>query len=194
MSIPHPLHAVSELAKARNSLPHKLIVEHGGALVRLRTACGLWVMRGTEDGSMYDRWSFDDGLKSVKLTEDQIAADPQAILDHLLAVSSHPFRAVATLAASRGMSRLELVVERGGAYVRLHYRQPDLLFKSAADPGDSIDRISFAYSDRIDLDATTMAQDPAGILQTIRAHIETAAPARNRAGTRAPDDPFRLGQ
>jgi len=87
MSDPHPLKLVSGLALAQDVLPHELIVDHDGALVRIRTKSGLWVMRGTEDGSIMDRWSDDGGMALVKLTEDQIAEGPPAILTYLL---SHP--------------------------------------------------------------------------------------------------------
>ncbi len=87
MSDKHPLQAVSALAQAQGVLPHKLIVDHEGKLVRLRTTSGLWVLRGSENGSMYDRWSDAEGKTFVKLTEAQIAEGPQAILDLLLAAS-----------------------------------------------------------------------------------------------------------
>lgn len=87
MTAAHPLAAVSVLAKAQGVLPHDLIVDHDGALVRMRTKSGLWVMRRTEDGSIQDRWSLDDGLIFVRLSEDQIAAGPDAILTHLLTLT-----------------------------------------------------------------------------------------------------------
>lgn len=87
MSAPHPLLAVSGLAQAQGVLPHEMVIDHDGALVRMRTRAGLWVMRKSEDGSIYDRWSEADGMTLVKLTEDQIAGGTQAILDHLTSLS-----------------------------------------------------------------------------------------------------------
>ena len=52
---------------------------------------------------------------------------------------SHPFHAVATLAASEGMTNLKLKVANDGTYVRLVQQTPPLFFKFKPDPSDSLD-------------------------------------------------------
>jgi hypothetical protein len=52
---------------------------------------------------------------------------------------SHPFHAVATLAASEGMTNLKLKVANDGTYVRLVQQTPRLFFKFKPDPSDSLD-------------------------------------------------------
>ena len=52
---------------------------------------------------------------------------------------SHPLHAVATLAASAGMTNLQLKVTNDGTYVRLIQQKPPLFFKYKPDPSDALD-------------------------------------------------------
>ena len=61
---------------------------------------------------------------------------------------THPFHAIAALAAKRGMD-IKIKVENGGDYVRLYQDTPPLFFKYRDDPSDSFDRESFNTSKRI---------------------------------------------
>lgn len=79
---PHILAQVIALAKGRDDF--ELFTGEGGQPVRLRNrAANLWVMVKREDGSMYDRWSDDEGYQLVKLTETEIEQGPAALWEQL---------------------------------------------------------------------------------------------------------------
>ncbi len=79
---PHILEQVIALAKTRDDF--ELFTGEGGQPVRLRNrAAKLWMMVERENGSMYDRWSSDEGYRLVKLTKDEIEQGPAALWDHL---------------------------------------------------------------------------------------------------------------
>jgi hypothetical protein len=79
---PHILEQVIALAKGRDDF--ELFMGEGGQPVRIRNrAARLWIMRDSENGSMYDRWSSDDGYRFVQLTEDEIEQGPAKVWEHL---------------------------------------------------------------------------------------------------------------
>lgn len=83
---PHILQQVIGLAKGRDDF--ELFTGKGGQPVRIRNrAAHLWVMRADENGSMYDRWSVDEGLQIVKLDDTEIEQGPVAVWEHLCALA-----------------------------------------------------------------------------------------------------------
>ncbi len=81
-STPHILEQVIALAKGRDDF--ELFTGEGGQPVRLRNrAANLWIMRASEDGSMYDRWSDDSRMQFVRLTETEIEQGPEALWEQL---------------------------------------------------------------------------------------------------------------
>lgn len=87
---------------------------------------------------------------------------------------THPFHAVAALAAARGMD-LKLKVENDGAYVRLYQDTPPLFFKYRSDPSDSFDRGSFDHSKRILLSEEDCSNGPDMTLALIETLLEKFA-------------------
>lgn len=92
-----------------------------------------------------------------------------------MANPTHPFHAVAALAASRGMDNLTLKVERDGAYVRLIQTDPPLFFKYKPDPSDDIDRNGLQHYKRILLSAEDCADSPEETLALIEHLLEKFA-------------------
>ena len=83
---PHILAQVASLAKERTDF--ELFTGDSGQPVRLRNRTAkLWIMRADENGSMYDRWSSDEGLRIVKLDDSEIEQGPEAVWEHLRALA-----------------------------------------------------------------------------------------------------------
>ena len=79
---PHILTQVIAIAAGRDDF--ELFTGEGGQPVRVRNkAANLWVMVERENGSMYDRWSSDEGYQFVKLTESEIEQGPAALWEQL---------------------------------------------------------------------------------------------------------------
>lgn len=93
-------------------------------------------------------------------------------------VEQHPFHAIAALPLAQA-EPLTLVVERDGAYVRLTADQNRYLFKRKSDPIDSIDRIGFSWSERIDLDNSLFQAGPQHALAAVFEHLNSARAAAN---------------
>jgi len=89
-----------------------------------------------------------------------------------MGAGSHPFVAVAQLAAEAERSDLTLVSENNGSYVRLVCDNPTVFFKLRADPRDSKDRTDFGGHKRIVLEEDDMANGPAATLQTIISYLK----------------------
>lgn len=89
--------------------------------------------------------------------------------------TSHPFHAVAALAASRGMDHLKLKVQRDGAYVRLVQDTPPLFFKYRNDPSDSFDRADLDHFKRILLSEEDCSNGPEATLALITMLLEKFA-------------------
>ncbi len=88
VNAPHILAQVMDLALAAGRADFELFTGKGGQPVRLRNkAANLWIMRAKEDGSMYDRWSSDEGKHFVKLSETEIEQGPKALWEHLRALA-----------------------------------------------------------------------------------------------------------
>lgn len=88
---------------------------------------------------------------------------------------THPFKAVADIAASNGLVNLKLKQENGGDYVRLYQDKPPLFFKHRDDPSDSFDREYFGQSKRILLSDEDCANGPEATLSLIRTLIDKFA-------------------
>jgi len=83
---PHILQQVITHAEGRDDF--ELFTGEGGQPVRIRNrAARLWVMRADENGSMYDRWSSDEGLQIIKLDKTEIEQGPEAVWEHLRALA-----------------------------------------------------------------------------------------------------------
>ena len=87
---------------------------------------------------------------------------------------THPFHAVAALAATRDVD-LSVKVENGGDYVRLYSDTPPLFFKHRDDPTDSFDRTYFDSSKRILLSEEDCANGPDITLALIEQLLEKFA-------------------
>lgn len=92
---------------------------------------------------------------------------------------THPFYAVAKMAATRGMD-LKIKVENGGDYVRLYSASPPLFFKHRDDPSDSFDREYFDTSKRILLSEDDCAHGPDITLALIEQLLEKFADYTSR--------------
>jgi len=80
----HILAQVIALAIQAGRADFALFQGKNGQPVRIRNnAANLWIMRATEDGSMYDRWSDDEGKQLIKLTETEIEQGPAALWEQL---------------------------------------------------------------------------------------------------------------
>ncbi len=88
--------------------------------------------------------------------------------------ATHPFHAVAALAAKRDVD-LEIKVENGGDYVRLYSDAPPLFFKHRDDPTDAFDREYFDTSKRILLSEDDCAHGPDITLALIEQLLEKFA-------------------
>jgi len=78
----HILEQVIAHAKGRDDF--ELFKGEGGQPVRLRNrAANLWIMRASEDGSIFDRWSSDAGMRFVKLSETESEQGPEALWEQL---------------------------------------------------------------------------------------------------------------
>ncbi len=80
---------------------------------------------------------------------------------------SHPFHAVAALAATRGQDRVRIKVAQNGDYVRLYATNPPLFFKHRNDPSDPVDRAEFNDFKRILLSEEDCASGPKATLALI---------------------------
>ena len=82
----HILAQVANLASGRAEF--ELFTGENGQPVRLRNrAAQLWIMRADENGSMYDRWSSDEGLRIVKLDDSEIEQGPEVVWENLRALA-----------------------------------------------------------------------------------------------------------
>lgn len=80
----HVLQHVTALASSDGRGDFQLVSAQDGRLVRLNIpTANLWVMRGTEDGSMMDREMDYIRKQFVKLTESEIEQGPSAIYANL---------------------------------------------------------------------------------------------------------------
>ena len=84
-----------------------------------------------------------------------------------MAGHTHPFHAVAKLAAANGMNELEIMVAHNGDYVRLFQNDPPLFFKHKNDPSDDIDREEFNDFKRILLSEEDCSNGPDATLALI---------------------------
>ncbi len=83
---PHILEQVMALAKGHDDF--ELFKGKGGQPVRLSNdAANLWIMRASEDGSIYDRWSNESRMQFVRLTETEIEQGPAALWEQLRALA-----------------------------------------------------------------------------------------------------------
>lgn len=102
-----------------------------------------------------------------------------------MAAHSHPFHAVAKLAAANGMDELKIRTEHDGDYVRLYQSEPPLFFKHKNDPSDDIDRAEFNDFKRILLSEEDCSSGPEATLALIEmllvkfADYQSDRPSRN---------------
>lgn len=90
-------------------------------------------------------------------------------------MGTHPFHAVADLAARQGMDQLVLKVANGGDYVRLVQQKPPLFFKYKADPSDPLDRADLYNFKRLTLSEEDCSNGPEATLALIRMLLEKFA-------------------
>lgn len=82
----HPLVRAAALPGAAG---WELVVNPEAGVVRLRhRGARLWCMVARENGSMWDRWSDDEGLRFVMLTDAEAASGPKAIAARLAAAAA----------------------------------------------------------------------------------------------------------
>ena len=92
-----------------------------------------------------------------------------------MSASTHPFHAVAALAAARGAPDIKIKEAHEGDYVRLYSTEPALFFKHRDDPSDPLDRETFGEFKRILLSAEDCAGDNAYTLALIESLLEKFA-------------------
>ena len=84
----HILEQVIAFAQAAGRDDFELFTGESGQPVRQRNrAARLWIMRADENGSMYDRWSSDEGAQLVKLEKPETEQGPAAGFTHLCALA-----------------------------------------------------------------------------------------------------------
>ena len=103
-----------------------------------------------------------------------------------MAVSSHPFHAVAKLAAANGMDNLKIRVGHDGDYVRLFQSDPPLFFKHKNDPSDEIDRAEFNHFKRILLSEEDCSNGPEATLALVEKLLEKFADYESQRPTKNP--------
>jgi len=103
-----------------------------------------------------------------------------------MAAHTHPFHAVAKLAAANGMDELEIMVAHDGDYVRLYQNEPPLFFKHKNDPSDDIDREEFSDFKRILLSEEDCSSGPDATLALIEMLLEKFADYQSDRAAKKP--------
>ena len=103
-----------------------------------------------------------------------------------MAAHTHPFHAVAKLAAANGMDELEIMVAHDGDYVRLYQNEPPLFFKHKNDPSDDIDREEFNDFKRILLSEEDCSSGPDATLALIEMLLEKFADYQSDRAVKKP--------
>jgi hypothetical protein len=98
-------------------------------------------------------------------------------------MATHPFYAIADLAAKQGMDQLVLKVANKGEYVRLVQNDPPLFFKYGPDPSDSLDRADLNDFKRLTLSEEDCSNGPKAALSLVKMLLEKFADYTPRGTT-----------
>jgi len=103
-----------------------------------------------------------------------------------MTASSHPFHAVAKLAAANGRDDLQIMVAHDGDYVRLFQNDPPLFFKHRNDPSDPLDRAEFDDFKRILLSEDDCSNGPEATLSLVESLLEKFSDYDSQRPTKKP--------